>query len=64
MSKPNVGQKKMESTPYRAINTGEEKGEEISDTGAKMTLRQVAEDHIAVHQPATDDTWYAKNMKN
>ena len=58
MSKPNVGQKKMESTPYSAINTGEEKGEEISDAGAKMTSRQVAEDYIATHEPAT------KNMEN
>ena len=26
-----------------------------SDAGAKVTLRQVAEDYIATHQPATDD---------
>ena len=37
--------------PYGTINAGEEKLEKISDAGAKMTLRQVAEDNIAAHQP-------------
>ena len=65
MSKPNVWQKReVNLRPYGTINAGEEKLEKISDAGAKMTLRQVAEDNIAAHQPATDDTWYAKNMKN
>ena len=59
MSKPNVWQnREVNLRPYSAINTGEEKGEEISDAGAKMTSRQVAEDYIATHEPAT------KNMEN
>ena len=42
---------KSRGGPNGAINAGEEKLEKISDAGAKMTLREVAEDNIAAHQP-------------
>ena len=46
--------KNGEIKPDGAINAGEEKDEEIGDTGTKMASRQVAEDYIAANQPATD----------
>ena len=46
-----LAKREVNLRPYGTINAGEEKLEKISDAGAKMTLRQVAEDNIAAHQP-------------